>query len=68
MILERIYDVLDFDEDEEIVDAYAYPDKTDVHIDYQNINDYSIGHYIADFSDRPHALAYIKGIREDFDD
>lgn len=68
MILELIYDVLDIDEDEEIIDAYAYPGETDVHIDLQNINDYSISRYIADFSNRPHALAYIKGIRDDFDD
>jgi len=65
-IIERTYDVFDFSDDEKILDV-NYVDN-ELRIQIQDINDYDIWFYIPEMEQRPQALAYVLGEREDFND
>lgn len=69
-LLERLYELLDFAGNEEIVSAYAEGELSYLHVNYitKDSDDEDPTEYIADMSDRPTALLYAMGLRSSYND
>ena len=61
----RIYDILDFTEKEQVVDFYVKD--TDLHVVYLDEEE-NTSHYITNMSERPEALDYVLGLRNEYND
>ena len=63
--IERVYDILDFTDCEEVM--FINVNGTNLHVYYTD-EDANPTEYVADMNERPQALDYVLGKRDDFDD